>query len=62
MKSFTYYFNNVEMLEVLQMQRKADLCEFKASLDYIMSSRTARATKRDLASKQHNKKKLLQRN
>ena len=36
--------------------------EFKASLVYIMSSRTARATKRDLASKQHNKKKLLQRN
>jgi hypothetical protein len=32
-------------------QRQADLCEFKASLGCIKSSRTARATQRDLVSR-----------
>jgi hypothetical protein len=32
-------------------QRQADLCEFKASLDYRVSSMTARVTQRDLVSK-----------
>jgi hypothetical protein len=30
------------------MQRQADLCKFDASLVYIVSSRTARATQRNL--------------
>lgn len=58
MKSFLYYFNNVEMLKVLQRQRKADVCKSEDSLVYRVISRTDRAMKRDLASKQHNKEKI----
>lgn len=37
-------------------QRQAELCEFDASLDYILSSRTARATlERTPITKQTNK-------
>jgi hypothetical protein len=35
----------------LGRQRQADLCEFKASFVYIVSSRTARAVQRDPVSK-----------
>ena len=35
------------LIQALRRQRQADLCEFKASLVYTMSSRTARATERD---------------
>jgi hypothetical protein len=31
----------------LERQRQVDLCEFKANLVYILSSRTARTMKRD---------------
>ena len=41
----------------LGSQRQADLCEFKASLVYRMSSRTARATQRNPVLK--NQKKFL---
>ena len=34
------------VIPALGRQRQADLCEFKASLIYSVSSRTARATKR----------------
>jgi hypothetical protein len=33
-----------------EVQRQADLCGFKFSLIYIVSSRTAKAMQRDLAS------------
>ena len=42
----------------LGRQRQADLCEFKASLVYRVSSRSARATQGDLFQKQTNKHKL----
>ena len=35
------------LISALRRQRQEDLCEFKASLVYTMSSRTARATERD---------------
>jgi hypothetical protein len=38
-------------------QRQADLCEFKASLVYRVSSRTARGTQRNLVSKKNKKTK-----
>lgn len=36
---------------VLESQRQIDLCKYKASLVYIVSSRLARATQRDSVSK-----------
>jgi hypothetical protein len=36
------------LIPILWMQRQADLCKFDASLVYIVSSRTARATQRNL--------------
>ena len=39
------------LIPVLRKQRQKDLCEFKASWVYIASSRTARATHRNLVSK-----------
>jgi hypothetical protein len=41
-------------MPALGRQRQADLCKFKASLVYKASSRTARATQRNLASKKNN--------
>ena len=44
----------------LRRQRQGDLCEFQASLDYRVNSKTARATQRKLVSKKKknpNKKK-----
>jgi hypothetical protein len=38
-------------LPALRRQRQADLCEFKDSLVYRVSSRTARATQSNLDSK-----------
>jgi hypothetical protein len=35
------------LIQALRRQRWADLCEFKASLVYTMSSRMSRATERD---------------
>ena len=43
--------------KVLGRQRQADLCEFKASLFYTESSRTARATQSNPVSKKKNKNK-----
>jgi hypothetical protein len=39
------------LIPALGWQRQADLCEFKASLVYRVSSRTARATQRNPVSK-----------
>ena len=39
-------------------QRQASLCEFKASLVYRVSSRTARATQRDPVSKTNKQTEL----
>jgi hypothetical protein len=36
------------LIPALGRQRQAEFCEFKASLVYRVSSRTARATQRDL--------------
>jgi hypothetical protein len=46
----------------LERQRQADLCEFKASLVYRVSSRTTRATQRKLVLKNTRKEQwfLLQ--
>jgi hypothetical protein len=41
-----------ELIPALRRQRQVYLCEFKASLVYIVNSRTARATQRDLVSKE----------
>ena len=38
-------------IQALRRQKQADLCEFKASLVYITSSRIVRATQRDRVSK-----------
>lgn len=40
---------------VLESQRQIDLCKYKASLVYIVSSRLARATQRDSVSKKKKK-------
>jgi hypothetical protein len=45
------------LIPALWKQRQVDLCEFKASLIYSVSSRSARATQRTLVSK---KQKNLQ--
>ena len=46
------------LIPVLRRQRRADLCEFKVSLLYKVSSRSARAvTQRDLVSKNKTNKK-----
>jgi hypothetical protein len=39
------------LIPALGRQRHVDLCEFKASLIYRVSSRTAKATQRNLVSK-----------
>jgi hypothetical protein len=39
------------LIQALRRQRQADLCEFKASLVYKVSSRTARVTQRKPVSK-----------
>jgi hypothetical protein len=39
------------LISVLRRQRQVDLCEFEASLVYRLSSRTARATQKNLVSK-----------
>ena len=43
------------LIPALRRQRQADLCEFEASLVYIASSRTARATLKHPVSKQTKK-------
>jgi hypothetical protein len=45
------------LIPAFRRQRQVDLCEFKASLVYRASSRTARATQRNPVSKK--KKKVL---
>jgi hypothetical protein len=42
-------------ISALGRQRQADLCEFEASLAFRASSKTARATQRNLVSKNKNK-------
>ena len=44
------------MIPALGRQRQVDLCEFEASLGYIVSSRTAWATQRNPVSKKIFKK------
>jgi hypothetical protein len=44
------------LIPELGIQRQVDLCDFEDSLDYRESSRTARATQRNLVSKQSNEK------
>jgi hypothetical protein len=41
------------LITALKKQRQVDLYEFKASLVYIVSSRTARATEMAIVSKQN---------
>ncbi|CAO2601305.1 Dol-P-Man:Man(7)GlcNAc(2)-PP-Dol alpha-1,6-mannosyltransferase [Lemmus lemmus] len=45
------------LIPALGMQRQADICEFEGNLVYRASSRTAKATQRDPASKNQKKKK-----
>jgi hypothetical protein len=45
------------LVPAFKRQRQADLCAFKASLVYRVSSRTARATQRNPVSKRKKKKK-----
>jgi hypothetical protein len=45
------------LIPVLRRQRQVDLCEFKASLVYNVSSRTGKATQRNTASKKDKKQK-----
>jgi hypothetical protein len=45
------------LLPALERQRQEDLCEFKASLVSIATSKTARGTQRDLVSKTKQKQK-----
>ena len=45
------------LIPALQRQRQADLCEFEVSLVYRVSSRTARDTQRNPASKYTKPKK-----
>jgi hypothetical protein len=47
---------SMPLIPVLGKQRQENLCEFKASLVYIESSRTTRATWKDCASNTHTKK------
>lgn len=42
-----------------QRQRQADLCEFKASLVYVVSSKTAKATQGDPVSEKKKTKKQI---
>jgi hypothetical protein len=48
------------LMPALRRQRQADLCEFKASLDYKASFRIAKATQRNLVFNlpPHKRKKL----
>ena len=48
------------LIPALGRQRQADLCEFKASLVYSVSSRTARATQRNPVSKKKTKQKTME--
>ena len=44
------FFLSLCLILVIKKQREADLCEFKASLVYVVSSRTARTvTQRNLS-------------
>ena len=43
--------HHTPFIPALRRQKQVDLCEFEASLVYIASSQTARATQRDPASK-----------
>ena len=47
------------LILALGRQRQVDLCEFKASLVYRASSRTAEATGRPCLEKTEKKKKLI---
>ena len=47
---------HIPLVLALRRQRQADLCEFKASLVYRESSRTARATQRNPVSQNKTKK------
>ena len=44
----------MKCLVALRRQRQVDLCEFESSLVYTESSRTARATSRDLSQLRQN--------
>ena len=48
---------HMALILALGRQRQVDLCEFKGSLDYIASSRTAGATGRPCLKKTKNKTK-----
>jgi hypothetical protein len=49
------------LISAFRRQRQAELCEFKVNLVYKMSSRTARATKRNPVLKKKNKNKKRER-
>ena len=46
------------LIPALRRLKQVDLCEFKASLVYRVSSRTARAIQRNPVSKKNQKKKV----
>lgn len=45
------------LIPLLESQRQIDLCKYKASLVYVLSSQLARATRRDRVSLSQKKKK-----
>ena len=50
------------LIPALGRQRQVDVCQFKASLVYIMSSRTAKATHRDKPCQEENQTKTKEHN
>jgi hypothetical protein len=47
------------LIEALRRQSQGDVCEFQASLVYRVNSRTARATQRNLVTKNKTNKVLV---
>jgi hypothetical protein len=54
----TPYIDNNNNILIFRRQRQVDLCEFKASVVYRVSSRTARATQRNPVSKNKKTKQM----
>ena len=54
-----WWWWHMPFIPALGRQGQVDLCEFEASLVYGVSSRTVRATQRNLSQKQTNKQEFL---